>query len=240
VKGPLNIARPVQGWPVIVQAGASDDGRQLAAETAEAVFTGGGSLSDGKALYADIKARMEKVGRDPEHLKILPGAFVIVGDSIDEAKEKRALLDSLVHDDSAIASLSVILGTDASGFDPDGPLPPIPETNASKSGRQRLVDVAARDNLTVRQLAQRVGGYGGLAFVGTAASIADQMQEWLDGRGCDGFNIMFPFLPAGLFDFVDKVIPELQRRRIFRTQYEGPTLRENLGLPRPKNRFFAA
>ena len=137
VRGPLNIARPVQGWPVIVQAGASDDGRQLAAETAEVVFTGGGSLADGQKLYADIKGRMDKLGRDRDHLKILPGAFVVVGDSVEEAKEKRALLDSRVHYDSAIASLSVILGTDASGFDPDGQLPDIPETNASKSGRQR-------------------------------------------------------------------------------------------------------
>src|SRR6476660_1277346 len=167
VRGPLNIARPVQGWPVIVQAGASDSGRQLAAETAEAVFTGGGSLADGQKLYADIKGRMDKLGRDRDHLKILPGAFVVVGDSMEQAKEKRAILDGKVHYDSAIASLSVILGTDASDFDPDGQLPDIPETNASKSGRQRLVDAAARDKLTVRQLAQRVGGYGGLSFVGT-------------------------------------------------------------------------
>ena len=138
----------------------------------------------------------------------------------------------------SLASLSVQLGTDASGFDPDGQLPPIPETNASKSGRQRIVDVAARDKLTVRQLAARVGGYGGLAFVGTPQTIADQMEDWLTSRGSDGFNIMFPYLPAGLFDFVDKVVPELQRRGIFRTEYEGKTLRENLGLPRPKNRFF--
>src|SRR5215813_5960148 len=240
VRGPLNIARPVQGWPLIVQAGASDDGRQLAAETAEAVFTGGGSLADGQKLYADIKGRAAKAGRNPDHLKILPGAFVVVGDSVEEAKEKRAWLDSMVHYDSAIASLSVQLGTDASGFDPDGQLPPIPETNASKSGRQRLVDVAARDKLTVRQLARRVGGYGGLAFVGTATTIADQMEEWLVGRGSDGFNIMFPYLPGGLYDFVDQVVPELQTRGIFRKEYEGKTLRENLGLPRPKNRFFEA
>ena len=240
VRGPLNIARPVQGWPVIVQAGASEDGKQLAAETAEAVFTGGGSLSDGQKLYADIKGRMDRLGRDRDHLKILPCAFVVVGDSLEEAKEKRALLDSMVHYDSAIASLSVMLGTDASGFDPDGQLPDIPETNASKSGRQRLVDVAARDKLTVRQLAQRVGGYGGLAFVGTPAGIADQMEEWLTSYGCDGFNIMFPYLPGGLDDFVDKVVPELQNRGIFRREYEGRTLRENLGLPRPKNRFFEA
>jgi alkanesulfonate monooxygenase len=238
VRGPLNIARPVQGWPVIVQAGASEAGKQLAAETAEAVFTGGGSLADGQALYADIKGRMDKLGRNREHLKILPGAFVVVGDTVDEAKAKRAHLDSLVHYESSIASLSVILGTDASGFDPDGPLPEIPQTNASQSGRQRLVDVAAKNNLTVRQLAQRVGGYGGLSFVGTPTTIADQMEEWLMTNGCDGFNIMFPFLPQGLDDFVDRVVPELQRRGIFRKEYEGRTLRENLGLPRPANRFF--
>jgi alkanesulfonate monooxygenase len=240
VRGPLNIARPVQGWPVIVQAGASEDGRQLAAETAEAVFTGGGPLADGQKLYADIKGRMDKLGRDRNHLKILPGAFVVVGDSIEQAREKRALLDSKVHYANAIASLSIMIGTDASGFDPDGPLPEIPETNASKSGRQRVIDLAARENLTVRQLAQRLGGYGGSAFVGTPKTIADQMEEWLTTEGCDGFNIMFPYLPAGLDDFVDRVVPELQKRGIFRTEYEGRTLRENLGLPRPKNRFFEA
>jgi alkanesulfonate monooxygenase len=238
VRGPLNIARPVQGWPVIVQAGASDDGRQLAAETAEAVFTGGGGLPDAQKLYADIKGRMEKVGREPEHCKILPGAMVFVGDSVQEAKEKRARLDSLVHYDSGIASLSIALGTDASGFDPDGQLPPIPESNASRTSRQRLVDAAARDKLTVRQFAQRVGAFSGLAFVGPPKLIADQMEEWLMSRGCDGFNIMFPYLPEGLNDFVDRVVPELQKRGIFRKEYEGRTLRENLGLPRPKNRFF--
>ncbi|MGL4559984.1 MAG: LLM class flavin-dependent oxidoreductase [Afipia sp.] len=238
VKGPLNIARPPQGWPVIVQAGASEPGKQLAAETAEAVFTGGGTLSQAQALYEDIKSRMDKAGRDRDHLKILPGAFVVVGDTVEEARKKRDLLDSLVHYDSAIAGLSVILGTDASKFDPDGPLPPIPESNASKSGRDRLVEYAAKNNVTVRQLAQRVGGYGGLSFVGTPATIADQMEEWLVTNASDGFNIMFPFLPQGLDDFVDKVVPELQRRGIYRKDYEGRTLRENLGLPRPKNRFF--
>ena len=238
VKGPLNIARPVQGWPVIVQAGASEPGKQLAAETAEAVFTGGGTLSQAQALYADIKGRMDRLGRDRDHLKILPGAFVVVGETIEEAQKKRDLLDSLVHYDSAIAGLSVILGTDASKFDPDAPLPPIPETNASKSGRDRLVEYAAKNKVTVRQLAQRVGGYGGLSFIGTPATIADQMEEWLVTEASDGFNIMFPFLPQGLDDFVDKVVPELQRRGIFRKDYEGRTLRENLGLPRPKNRFF--
>ena len=240
VRGPLNIARPVQGWPVIVQAGASEDGKQLAAETAEAVFTGGGTISDAQKLYADIKGRMDALGRPRDHLKILPGAFVVIGDSVAAAQDKRALLDSKVHYANAIATLSIMIGSDASGFDPDGPLPEIPETNASKSGRQRVIDLAARDNLTVRQLAQRLGGYGGAAFVGTPQTIADQMEEWLVTEACDGFNIMFPFLPEGLDGFVDEVVPELQRRGIFRTEYEGATLRENLGLPRPENRFFPA
>src|SRR5207249_11535163 len=162
---------------------------------------------------ADIKGRMEKIGRNPEHLKILPGAFVVVGDSVEEAKEKRAKLDSMVHYDSAIASLSVQLGTDASGFDPDGQLPPIPETNASKSGRQRLVDAAARDKLTVRQLAQRVGGYGGLSFVGTPAPIAAQKEELLATRGRDGLKLILPFLSAGLGEFRDQDVPELHKLR---------------------------
>jgi alkanesulfonate monooxygenase len=239
VRGPLNIARPVQGWPVIVQAGASEPGKQLAAETAELVFAAGGSLPAAKAFYADVKARVEKAGRERDHLKILPGAFVVVGDSEQEAKDKLAVLDSRVHWESGIASLSIALGTDASKFDLDGPLPEIPETNASQSGRQRVVEAAKRDNLTVRQLAQRLGGYSGLKFLGTAKMIADQMEQWLVEEGSDGFNVMFPYLPEGLDDFVDKVVPELQRRGIFRKEYEGPTLRDNLGLPRPDNRFFA-
>jgi alkanesulfonate monooxygenase len=238
VNGPLNIARPVQGWPVIVQAGASEAGRQLAAETAEVIFGAQSTLADGQKFYADVKGRMQKLGRDPEHLKILPGAFVVVGSSVDEAKEKRAQLDSLVHYESAIASLSVALGHDASKLDPDGPLPELPLTNASQSGQQRVTALAQRENLNVRQLAQRLGGFAGLSFVGTARTIADEMEQWLVERGSDGFNVMFPFLPAGLDDFVDHVVPELQRRGIFRREYEGPTLRENLGLPRPKNRFF--
>jgi alkanesulfonate monooxygenase len=239
VRGPLNIARPIQGWPVIVQAGASDSGRQLAAETAEAVFTAQSSLAVGREFYADVKGRMQKVGRDPEHMKILPACFVVVGDTVEEAKQKRAELDSLVNYANAIASLSIALGHDASKLDPDGPLPDIPESNASKSGRERAIALAKRENLTVRQLAQRLGGYSGLAMVGTPATIADEMQEWLETRGSDGFTIMFPYLPGGLDDFVDRVVPELQCRGIFRREYEGTTLRENLGLPRPSNRFFA-
>jgi FMN-dependent oxidoreductase (nitrilotriacetate monooxygenase family) len=237
-RGPLNIARPIQGWPVIVQAGASDPGRQLAAETAEAVFTAQSSLEVGQRFYADVKGRMEKAGRDPDHMKILPGVMIYVGDSLDEAQAKRAKLDSLVNYESSIASLSIALGHDASKFDPDAPLPEIPESNASKSGRERAIDLAKREHLTVRQLAQRLGGHSGLSMLGTPKMIADQMEEWLVTRGSDGFTLQFPYLPQGLDDVVDRVIPELQRRGIFRRAYEGKTLRENLGLPRPANRFF--
>ena len=238
VRGPLNIARPIQGWPVIVQAGASEAGRQLAGETAEMVFAGGGRLADSQSYYADVKGRAERLGRNPDHIKILPGCLVVVGDTVEEAREKRALLDSLVHPDSGIASLSIALGHDASKFDLDGPLPDIPESNASKSGRERVIARARRDNLTVRQLAQIAGSYGGLAMVGTPKTIVDQMEEFFFGNACDGFNIMFPYVPGGLDDFVDRVVPELQRRGLFRREYEGRTLRENLGLPRPENRFF--
>jgi FMN-dependent oxidoreductase (nitrilotriacetate monooxygenase family) len=239
VRGPLNIARPVQGWPVIVQAGASEAGRQLAAETAEAVFTAQSDLAAGREFYADVKGRMQKLGRARQHVKILPACFVVVGDTVEEAQAKRAKLDSLVDYTNAIASLSIALGHDASKFDSDQPLPDnLPESNASKSGRQRAIDLARRENLTVRQLAQRLGGYSGLAMVGTSKAIADEMEEWLFTEGSDGFTVMFPYLPGGLEDFVAHVIPELQCRGLFRRDYEGTTLREHLGLPRPHNRFL--
>jgi alkanesulfonate monooxygenase len=238
VRGPLNIARPVQGWPVIVQAGASESGRKLASETAEAVFTAQSDIEAGKKFYADVKERMEKLGRSREHMKILPACFVVVGETVEEAQAKRAKLDSLVDYANAIGSLSIALGHDASKFDPDGPLPDIPESNASKSGRERAIALARSENLTVRQLAQRLGGFSGLAMVGTPKMIADEMQKWLEAEASDGFTVMFPYLPGGLEDFVNCVVPELQSRGLFRRDYEGTTLRDHLGLPRPKNRFF--
>lgn len=241
VRGPLNIARPPQGWPVIVQAGQSEPGRQLAAETAEVVFCAPRDLEAGKAFYADIKGRTRAAGRDPESIKLLPAAFVVLGDTAEEAQAKRLKLDSLVSYESSIASLSIALGTDASLFEPDAPLPTdIPETNASKSGREGVLKLAAAEGLTVRQLAQRYGGYSGLAFVGTAESVADEMERWLVEEGSDGFNVVFPYLPQGVDDVAEKLIPELQKRGIFRKDYEGETLRDHLGLKRPANKFFPA
>jgi len=239
--GALNVARPIQGWPVIVQAGASEAGRQLAAETAEVVFGSSHQLDDARSYYADLKDRMKRVGRSPEHLKVLPGCFVVVGDTVAEAREKKARLDGLVHPDSGLATLSVLLGCDVSKFDLDGPLPELPQSNASQSARLKLTAMAEREDMTVRQLAQFVGGsFGVLEMAGTPRTIADQMEQWLCSDACDGFNIMFPYLPGGLDDFVARVIPELQGRGLFRREYEGVTLRENLGLPRPPNRFFPA
>lgn len=238
VRGPLNIARPVQGWPVIVQAGASEAGRQFAAETAEVVFASSRTIEDARAFYQDVKARVTGCGRLADHCKILPGAMVIVGRTGEEAREKKALLDSLVHPESGLPNLSIRLGTDAAGFDLDAPLPEIPPSNQSQSQRDTLVAMARRQNLTVRQLARMMGGFGGLEFVGTAHEIADTMQAWLETDAADGFNIMFPTMPAGLDDFVTHVIPVLRRRGIFRNDYAGATLREHFGLPRPENRFF--
>jgi hypothetical protein len=239
VKGPLNIARPVQGWPVIVQAGASDVGRQLAAETAEMVFTALPNMKAGPAFCADVKARMQKAGRTPEHMAIMPACFVMLGETKEEAQKKRSLLDSKVNYANAIASLSIALGHDASKFDPDKPLPDdIPESNASVSGRERAIALGKRENLTVRQLAQRMGGFGGLAMVGTVKTVADEMEEWLATKASDGFTIQFPYLPGSLYEFCDQLVPELQRRGLYRKEYEGKTLRENLGLPRPGNQFL--
>ncbi len=235
--GALNVARPVQGWPVIVQAGASEVGRQFAAEVAELVFGASSDLESGRRYYAGLKGRMQRAGRNPDHLKVLPGCFVVVGDSEAEAREKKERLDALVHPDSGIATLSVLLGVDASGFELDAPLPKMPATNASQSSRAKLTQLSRDEGKTVRQLAQRVGGsFGVLEMVGTPGQVADQMEAWLHGGACDGFNIMSPYLPGGLDEFAERVVPELQRRGIFRTEYEGTTLRENLGLPRPANR----
>jgi alkanesulfonate monooxygenase len=240
VRGPLNVARPIQGYPVIVQAGQSEAGRQLAAETAEVVFSGLNKIDVAQQYYTDVKARMAAIGRDPDQMKIMPGAFVVVGDTADEARAKKRHLDSLVYPESGFASLAGQLGCDIAGFDLDKPLPAdLPPTNASHTSRQKLVAMSRDEGYTVRELAQYIGGaFGTLEMIGTPTTIVDQIEEWFHGKACDGFNMMFPYLPAGLDDFVDKVVPELQRRGLFRREYEGKTLRENLGLHRPENPFF--
>ena len=240
VRGPLNIARPVQGHPVIVQAGASEAGRQLAAETAEVIFGSARTIDDARAFKHDIAARMTALGRNPDHMKILPACLVITAATREDAQAQKDQLDSLVHPDSGVPNLSMRLGVDASRFDLDAPLPDLPVTNQGQSGQAALVALARRDNLTVRQLARHVGGYGGLTMCGTPTEIADEMEQWIDAEACDGFNVMFHTVPEGLDTFVDLVVPELQRRGRHPTDYEGTTLRDHLGLPRPQNPFFPA
>ena len=241
VRGPLNVARPLQGHAVIVQAGQSEAGRQLAAETAEVVFSGLNKKDVAQQYYTDVKARMAAYGRDPSQMKILPGAFVLVGETLAEARAKKRHLDSLVYPESGLASLAGQLGCDISGFDLDKPLPAdLPPTNGSHTAREKLVAMSWDEGYTVRELAQYIGGaFGTLEMIGTPEMVVDQMEDWFKSKACDGFNIMFPYLPEGLDDFVDKVVPELQRRGLFRTEYEGKTLRENLGLQRPGNKFFS-
>jgi FMN-dependent oxidoreductase (nitrilotriacetate monooxygenase family) len=237
VRGPLNVARSPQGHPLIVQAGSSEIGRDLAADTAEVVFTAQDQLPAAQAFYADLKGRLIARGRDPESLKIMPGLMPIVGRTAEEAEAKERELQELIHPSVGLQTLSFMLGgADLSGHDLDGPLPDLPNTNSGKSRMALVIELARREKLTIRQLYQRVTGARGHFIVrGTAATIADTMEEWFEGRGADGFNIMPPTLPGDLGDFVTDVVPELQRRGLLRTAYEGRTLRENLGLPFPQH-----
>ncbi|MBM3117008.1 LLM class flavin-dependent oxidoreductase [Jeongeupia naejangsanensis] len=237
VRGPLNIPRPPQGHPVVVQAGSSEAGRELAAQTAEVIFTAQQTLDDAQAFYADVKARLARYGRSTDSLKILPGISPIIGRTEDEAQQKFAELQALIDPRIGVALLSGQLGFNLSGYPLDGPLPDIPETNGHKSRQALVVALARRDGLTIRQLAQRVASARGhWTVVGTPESIADQLELWFREGGADGFNVMPPVLPTGLNEFVDLVVPELQRRGLFRTEYAGKTLREHLGLPRPISR----
>ena len=240
VKGPLNVARSPQGHPVLVQAGASEDGMELAAETAEVVFAAQSMIEGGKAFYAEVKGRMAKYGRNPDHLKIMPGLAITVGRTEDEAKEKYARMQDLIHPDVGLGLLSRRMGFDFSGYPLDGPVPELPKNDVTASRTDVMVAMAKRENLTLRQLYQKfAGARGHLEVIGTPTQAADCMQEWLEAGAADGFNIIVPYFPGGLNDFVDLVIPELQRRKIFRTAYESTTLRGNLGLPMPGNRHAA-
>lgn len=239
VRGPLNVARPIQGYPVIIQAGSSEDGQELAAQTAEVVFTAQQTLAEGQAFYASLKGRLAKYGRSPDDLKIMPGVFPVIGRTEQEAKDKFDLLQELIDPKVGLGLLRGMLGeVDLSGYSVDDPLPDLPPTELAQSRQKLLIDLARRENLTIRQLYLSIAGARGhRQILGTPTQIADQLEEWFLNNAADGFNIMPPYLPGGLEDFVDLVIPELQRRGLFRTEYEGHTLREHLGLPRPENQF---
>ncbi len=240
VQGPLNIARSPQGRPVIIEAGSSPAGQQLAAQTAEVVFTAASSLEEGQAFYQSQKQFVRDAGRQPDHLLILPGVMPIVGRTREEAQEVWNQLNELVDIDNGIEQLSARFGVDMTAYPLDGPVPEIPATEGSQSRVKLLTELAARENLTLRQLAAvAAGSRGHRVVVGTAEDIADDFQHWLEQGGADGFNIMPAVLPDQLELFVELVIPELQRRGLFRTDYQYSTLRENLGLP-PVDENFAA
>jgi alkanesulfonate monooxygenase len=241
VRGPLMIQRSPQGHPVVVQAGQSEDGRDLAAETAEVVFTVQQDLNQAKAFYADIRKRAAAYGRSPDSVKILPGLMVVVGKTRAEAEAKYERLQSLIHPEFGVKQLSTYFGFDLSKFPLDGPVPEPDFANAERGRLEVMYDLAKRENLSIRQLYQRVIGQRAHRTVcGTAGEIADHMQHWFGEKACDGFNILPVTFPGALNDFVDHVVPELQRRGLFRKEYEGTTLRENLGLPIPPNRYTLA
>ena len=242
VRGPLNVSRSPQGRPVVVQAGASPAGRDLAARTAEVIFVAHQTFDEAQAFYRDIKGRAVEYGRDPDDIKIMPGIFPVICRTQAVAEEKFARLQDLIHPVVGVQLLSnMIGGFDLSGYPVDGPLPDIPETNGGKSRQQLLIDLARRDNLTIRQLYLRIAGARGhQQVVGTPQSVADQLQQWFEEDGADGFNIMSPWLPGGLDDFIELALPELRRRGLFRSEYEGATLRQHLGLARPPHRALAS
>jgi FMN-dependent oxidoreductase (nitrilotriacetate monooxygenase family) len=235
VKGPLNVPRPVQGHPIVVQAGASETGRDVAAQTADVVFVAYPTFEEARDFYQDIKQRVARFGRNPDNVKIMPGVSPIIGRTQAEADALLKELQDQVPIDVALQALSTRIDFDISGYPLDGPLPDIPETNGGKSRQKLLVEMAQRDGLTIRQLAHVVAtSRGFFSMVGTPEKIADELEFLFRNGAADGFNIMPPYMSGGLNDFVELVVPILQKRGLFRTEYEGTTLRENLGVPRPE------
>ncbi|WP_273429129.1 LLM class flavin-dependent oxidoreductase [Chitinibacter tainanensis] len=243
VKGPLNVPRSPQGHPVLVQAGASEPGRELAAQTAEAIFAAWQTQEDAQSFYRDVKARAaNKYGRNPDHIKILPGVYPVIGRTEAEALAKKEQLRELIDPKIGLSLLASLGGLEGlRDYDLDGPVPQdLPETNNNKSRQRLLLDLAARENLTIRGLYEWVAGARGHRVIhGTPERIADQLEEWFVGGAADGFNLLAPTYPGGLVDFADLVIPILQKRGLFRTEYESSTLRGNLGLPIPSSRYQA-
>jgi FMN-dependent oxidoreductase (nitrilotriacetate monooxygenase family) len=231
VRGPLNMARCPQGHPVIIQAGGSPSGLELAARTADVVFSVVQELGAAKAAYADLKGRMAKYGRAPEEIAVLPGVMPIIGDSDAEARAKLAKLQSWITPTNAATLVASRIGYDVSGYPLDGPVPPPPEGEGSRTFHQVLYETARRENMTLRDLYNlTAAARGHWVICGTPQKIADILEEWFVEQAADGFNILPAYFPGGFADFVDLVVPELQRRGLFRREYEGTTLRDHFGL----------
>jgi len=238
VHGPLNVARSPQGHPIVAQAGSSDPGRELAARTADVVFTAQVDLDEAREFYNDVKTRMLKYGRDPDHLKIMPGIRYVLGATQAEAQAKYDMMVAEASEEGALASVQRLAGgLDLRQFDLDGPLPDLPPSNAAKARQKMLIDLARRENLSIRELGRRFTfSLGHKVFIGTPVGLVDFMEEWFAEGVADGFTMLSPYFPGPLEDVVDFVVPELQRRGLFRTEYDGKTLRENLGIPYRQHR----
>jgi FMN-dependent oxidoreductase (nitrilotriacetate monooxygenase family) len=236
VQGPLTVSRTQQGHPVIVQAGASEQGQEIAAASADIVFTAQTDLATARAYYASVKGRLGRYGRMPNDLKIMPGLLPIVGRTEAEARAKHQQLQDLIHPLVGLAHVYGPMG-DLSGYPIDGPVPE-PVDPEMRSRANVLLEMAQRENMTIRQLYLAASsGRGHRSVIGTPSQIVDAMQAWVDAEAADGFNIIPTHLPGGIEDFVELVVPELQLRGLFRTEYEGRTMRENIGLPQPRSRY---
>ncbi|MFT4082600.1 MAG: LLM class flavin-dependent oxidoreductase [Nocardioides sp.] len=243
VAGPMNVPRSPQAYPLLVQAGSSEDGKEFAARWAEAIFTAQPTLRESQDFYAEIKRRTAAVGRNPDHVVVLPGIVPVVGDTEAEARELEAELERLIAPEYAVAQLARTLRLEPGRLALDEPLPYhlLPGEDGVEGAKSRytlIVDWARRENLTVRALIGRLGGgRGHRTFAGTPLQIADTITEYFEAGAADGFNIMPAVLPSGIEAFASKVVPLLQERGLFRSDYTGRTLREHYGLPRPANQF---
>ncbi|MFE7720212.1 LLM class flavin-dependent oxidoreductase [Nocardia rhizosphaerihabitans] len=241
VRGPLNSPRGPQGRPLLVQAGSSESGKEFAAHRGEAVFTAQRTVEEGVRFYRDLKSRLAKYGRVEHELKVLPGLVPFIADTVEEAKALEQEFTDLISPDYALRQLSSMLGVDLTAHALDAPLPPLPAESEIQGGKSRFTlvkELAETEDLTVRQLIGKLGGgRGHRTFAGTPEQVADELQTWFEAGAADGFNIMPPYLPGGLEDFVDRVVPILQERGLFRADYESTTLRGHYGLDPVESQF---
>ena len=240
VRGPATTPRSPQGQPVLVQAGSSEAGMTLSARVADIVFTSQSQVKSAREFYENVKGRCDNFGRSPDDMKVMPGVLIFSGDSEAEAREKFERLQTLIPLPVAMQRLSNNLGgVDLSGFDLDMPLPDIPVNSARVSAIESYLTISRRDGLTLRQMAMRsAAAKHHWTLIGSVSQVADALEEWFVEGAADGFNILAHSNPNGVDEFVDKIVPELRRRGLFRSEYAGRTLRDNLGLSRPANRFF--
>ncbi|MFE5321788.1 LLM class flavin-dependent oxidoreductase [Paenibacillus sp. NPDC056579] len=242
VRGPLNVNRSPQGHPVLIQAGSSGTFRELAARYAELIFTAQPNKESAQNFYADFKSRVEAHGRSRDDVKILPGTMLIVGDTEQEAREKERYLESLIHTNTGLAFMSGSMNYDLSKHPLDGPFPDIEQEIRGSRGRFQFVFRKAKEEgLTLAEVARwYITSRSHHVVTGTPQSIADRLEEWFKEGACDGFNLMAPYMPEGLDDILERVVPELQNRGLFRSDYSGTTLRDHFGLKQPGNKYSEA